>query len=428
MYGPSRSEVAKLVLGTVTGSVIEWYAFDITAIAASIAWPYTFFQRPDAFTGLLFSLSVYGLAFLARPLGGFVFGHFGDRYGRRATLTWTLVTMGVCTLGIGLTPSHAGEWSVALIALFTFMQGFAIGGEWGGVSTWITEYAARSRRRAFWTSWVNQGLALGLVLATAAFSVLISTLGDAGFVAGAWRIPFYVGAAATVPAVVVRMKMVESPLFDSLQKRSQVERAPAFAVLRKMWRLVLLMVAAWFSVPAVSYVVTSFSPAYLKLSGMPAETGPLSISIATVALMGLILLTGLLGDRVGRRRVLLLSQALGFVLAVPYFLLLNTGDPLLVIAGQTLFYGATQFGLSVISAYLAEQFPGRYRYSGAGMSFQIGALLGGGLAPVVASYLMDAFGGPKGSWIYIAGLMMAYSAVSMAATLASRETVNRELD
>jgi len=430
-----RREVIKVAAAATIGTTIEWYDFFISATAAAIVWPLTHFYSKDPATALLSSLITFGLGFVARPVGAIIFGHLGDKYGRKTTLVWTLVTMGIGTLGIGLTPPYfstgfwpgIGIWAGILLAIFRLLQGLAVGGEWGGASTIITEYAAKSKYRAFWASWVQQGVPFGVIASNGAFLLLQLYYPQQAFLDTGWRIAYYVGAAVLVVGAIIRYKIFESPLFQQILTQRRVERVPFVTLMKNQWKTVLLLAIGWTYNNAVFYVSLSFGQAYLIALGFP-RTFPQQLNIiASIAAIFFIIAAAYIADRFGRKRIIIPAALLAAVYQFPYFMLLNTKDVGLIILAAIL-GNVGYLGYATYSAFFAEQFPARYRYTGTSFAYHLSTPLSGGLAPIIAGWIFSIYGAnPLVAWPYIALMGFIYGIISAAAMAFTKETYKKEL-
>ena len=412
----------------VLGTTIDFYDFFISGSAAALAWPTVFFASAGPTLALVFSFSAFVVSYLARPFGGFVFGHFADTVGRQKTLIWTLVTMGLGTLGIGLVPSYAslGALSVVLLVCFRILQGFGVGGEWGGAASWVVEFASKSKWRSFWGSWVQQGSAFGILLSSASFTLILTYFSHSAFLDYGWRIPFFVGAAVMIVAAIMRYKASESPLFRDMRTRGEAEKLPALLVLRKQWKKVLILAAVGAYTAQVGSL-GQFTVSYLKALGTNPAFATFTLTIGGLISVGGILLSGILGKSIGRRNTILLASVGGLVSAYPFFILLNTKDPTLILVGvaMTFLFGSMEGG--VIAAFFTEQFSTIYRASGSGIAHELGGVLGA-ISPILASALLGIYGGPQNAWPYIAAVPAAYGVLAGVCVMLTRETKNVNLE
>lgn len=419
---PARMYIAKVAVAATIGSWVENYDFLISGTAAAIIWPTVFFPQTNEAIGLLLSVTIFALSFVVRPIAAFIFGHIGDRYGRRSTLFWTLLTMGLGTLAIAVTPSYAqiGVLGGVLLAIFRIVQGLGFGGEWQGAATWVAETAAKSKSRGFWSGWVSQMSPLGAISANLAFTLTIASMDHQSFVNWGWRIPFYVGVLVIVAGIIVRLRLEESSVFKAIKERNRIARVPSLEVLKKMPKTIALVGIAASYVGGAGFTVYVFSLAYLNALKAPSYIGTLSIIIGGVVGMFVILFTSILSDRIGRLKIIMISQALTVLFVAPYFMLMNTLNPVFITVAQIAMLALVFSAFSVFPAYFTEIFPAEFRYSGSGLVYQFYNLIGGGFVPIISSYLLFAFGGPLLAWPYVAGLIALYSIAGLVASLASR--------
>ncbi|MGW0816382.1 MFS transporter [Streptomyces viridiviolaceus] len=412
---PMRAALAALV-----GTSIEWYDFYAFATAAAIVFDDVFF--PADMPPLVRTLSAFGtfaVGFLLRPLGGIVFGHIGDRVGRKKTLVITLMMMGVASFAIGLLPTYAqvGVLAPILLIVLRLIQGVAIGGEWGGAVLVAVENAPRGRA-TFFGSFAQLGSSVGALLSTGAFS-LMNLWGSEAFESWGWRVPFLASAVLVVIGLVIRLKLEEAPVMDEIRaQRTERDRLPVVEVFQSSWRTVLTGVFALATATGGYYVVTSFLLAYgtgeLKLSESMLLNG-----LTLAAFLELVVTPGLswLGDRVGAHRVVVAGLAGVILLSVPQFLAMETGSVVLIYAamlGMRLVMSALY---GPIAAILAEGFAPRVRYTGISLSYQVCNMIFGGFAPLAAVSLSAAAGG---HYWPAAALLMAISAIGIGCTLRLR--------
>jgi len=430
-----RSEVIKVAAAGVVGTTIEWYDFFIAGTAAAIAWPQVFFPSKDPATSLLLSITAFGLGFIARPVGAILFGHFGDKLGRKRVLIWTLLTMGIGTLGIGLTPPYSpmGGWigigvlAGVLVTIFRLIQGLGVGGEWGGATALVAEFTAKSRYRAFWGSWVQQGVPFGLIAANGVFLILSSQLSSQDFLNWGWRVPFYIGAIIIVIGVIIRYKIFETPLFKKFLETRKPEKVPFATLMREQWKTVIILAIGWWYVNALFYIITSFSQGYLVLLGFTRPFATFTVLVASAIAVFITILGSVVADKIGRRPVLLISSIGSGILSIPYFLMLNSKDPIIVLLAQIMLLNVVLFGYAVLPAFFSEHYPTKYRYTGTAFTYHIAAPFSGGLAPSIASIFVASLGGPIGAGIYIGLLGLAYGVSSGIAVAIAKETVKGEL-
>jgi MFS family permease len=429
-----RSEIIKVATAAVIGTTIEWYDFFIAGTAAALAWPSVFFPSKDPAVSLLNAIITFGIGFVARPIGAILFGHFGDKLGRKNVLIWTLLTMGIGTLGIGLTPPYSsmpgwigiGVWAGILVTIFRLLQGLGVGGEWGGATSLVAEFSAKSKYRAFWGSWVQQGVPFGLIAANGVFLLIASTFSQQDFLSWGWRIPFYIGAVVIVIGIIIRYKISETPLFKTVLEKRQIEKVPFVKLMKEQWKTVIILAIGWWYVNSLFYIITSFSQGYLVLLGFTRPFAILSIVIASVVAVFITILGSVIADKIGRKPVLLISSFGSGILSIPYVMLLNMQNSLIVILAQVMLLNIVLFGYAVLPAYFSEHYPTKYRYSGTAFTYHIASPFSGGIAPIIAGIFVASLGGPKAAAIYIGLLGFAYGISSAIAIILARETVKQQ--
>lgn len=416
-----------IISASTLGTVIEWYDFFFYSFLAVTVFPVVFFPRLDPFAGIIASFTTNFVGFAARPLGAAFFGWFGDRTGRKSTLVTTLLLIGISTILMGILPGYATLGIVApiLLAALRFAQGVGVGGEWGGSVLLTLEYGD-DRHRGFWTSWPQTGVPIGLGLAALSVLLFENLYPGVAFQSVGWRMPFLLSAMLLLVGLYIRLRILETPPFVRLKAEGQESKNPLLDTLRSHWREILLSVLLRSGEQAPFYIFTTFVLSYgftvLKLDPALFYTG-----IALTALVSVVSMPtfGVLSDRVGRKRWYLCGTLVMAVFAFPYFLLLNTTNPLLIILALLLSLGICHAWLyGPQAALIAERFGTRIRYTGASLGYQLASITAGGPAPIVATYLLAnsmhiAPGIPASMLIaiYLAGM----SLVSLFAVLFLKE-------
>ncbi len=418
--GRQTTSMGKVAFASFIGTAIEFYDFYIYGTAAALVFGGVFFPEFAAATGTLASFATFAVAFFARPLGAVIFGHFGDRLGRKAMLIVSLLLMGVATFLIGLLPGFAtiGYAAPLLLVLLRFLQGIGLGGEWGGAVLMATEHATEGRR-GLYSSFPQMGPAAGFLLSSGLFLYLTLALSDAQFAAWGWRIPFLASAVLVLIGLYVRVTIAETPVFRQAMEEGTRARVPVWDMVRT-YPLVLILASGGISLTyVIFYTVTTFSLAYgTETLGLASSTMLYCVMIA-VAIMGLsVPVFAILSDRVGRRRLCLLAAALAAVWAFPLFWLLDTGNPVFIALSFTVAMTIFAMLFGPMGAYLPELFGTRLRYSGAAVSYNLGGVIGGGLGPTIASQLLILTGVSWSISLYI--LLMAV--VSFASIFFLSET------
>ncbi|MGW1228570.1 MFS transporter [Streptomyces sp. NPDC001478] len=407
---------SRTALATLLGTTLEWYDFFLYGTAAALIFDKQFFPDLSPAAGTLAAFSTLAVGFVARPLGGLVFGHFGDRLGRRSTLVVSLVMMGIGSTLIGAVPSYdtIGIWAPVLLVLLRVVQGIGLGGEGAGATLMSMEHAPEGRRNLY-AGFPQMGTPAGLVLANMIFLATNSLAGHAAFTAWAWRIPFLLSFVLVGVGLVVRLRVTESPSFDRARQEDEVVRFPlAEAVRTGLPRLVVTLLAVVAN-SAVAYVFMVFTLSYgTKHLGFDQRFLVLGVSGAAVLWFLSIPVWTVVADRRGRRTLFIGGSVAILLWCAVFFPLLDTGDrlpALLALAGMGLIIPVTH---CVQGAIIADTFPVRVRYSGTSLILQIGAVLGGGLAPMISSALLGSGGSSTGVTWYLVG-MCALSLVGAVA-------------
>jgi MHS family shikimate/dehydroshikimate transporter-like MFS transporter len=387
-----RSMTRRVITASFVGTAVEWYDFYLYGTASALVFNVLFFPDFDPLVGTIASFGTFAAGFLARPIGGIVFGHFGDRLGRKKMLVFSLVGMGAATFLIGVMPTYdqIGFLAPVLLIVLRLAQGFAVGGEWGGAVLMSVEHE-EEHRRGLAGSWTQAGSPAGLVLSTIVFG-LAATLPQDDFLAWGWRIPFLFSAVLVIVGLAIRLRVVESPEFEAaMQQEGEPVRLPALEAIRKHPLNILLAVAMCLAPFVNFYLFATFILTYATTQlGMDRGTVLLIVAVSALVEIATIPLAAALSDRIGRRKVFLAGTVLFALYAYPFFLI-NEALPGVWTFGITVFVGLAlihPFMYGPMATLFAEMFPPRVRYSGASLGYQIGAIFGGGFAPLILTALL----------------------------------------
>jgi len=413
-----RASIRQVALASFIGTAIEWYDFYLYGTAAALVFPKLFFPHFSPLAGTLASFGTFGVAFIARPIGGVVFGHFGDRIGRKSMLVITLLLIGGATFLVGLLPGfeQVGVLAPIFLVMLRFLQGFAVGGEWGGATLMAVEHAPEKSRH-FYGSWPQTGAPAGLILSTAVFGAF-SSLPNQQFFAWGWRVPFLLSIALIGVGLFIRLRILESPSFSRVKELGAESKVPLLEVLRDYLSAAVLAIGMVLIVMAGYYIVTTFTLSYITRSlGVPRNVALKGLLVAGAAQTAGILIFSWVADRVGTRLVAIWSAACIFLLSYPYFWLVDTRRPALIWLAMSVWMFAEGSLYGITGVYLAGLFPARVRYSGISFSYQMAGMLGSALAPIISTALIQWAGGA--SWPVATYLAITAFISLIAAYLAS---------
>ncbi|MFE2751944.1 MFS transporter [Actinosynnema sp. NPDC059335] len=425
-----KPSFAKVVVASLIGTTIEWYDFFLYGSAAALVFNKLFFPTADPLTGTLLAFTTYAIGFLARPLGGLVFGHFGDKLGRKKLLVLSLLLMGGATFAMGLLPTYAaiGVAAPLLLTLLRLVQGFALGGEWGGAVLIVSEHGS-AERRGFWASWPQAGVPMGNLLATAVLAVLAAVQSDEAFLSWGWRVPFLLSGVLVLIGLWIRLSVSESPVFLEAQAKIEAgrleEKPPIVAVVRDHWREVLIAMGARMAENVSYYVITAFILVYITSElGMARSAGLNAVLIASFVHLVTIPLWGALSDRIGRRTTYLIGTVGIGLWMFAFFALLDTKSffPMTVAVTIGLVLHGAMYGPQ--AAFFSELFGTKVRYSGASIGYQLASIAAGAVAPLIATALLQAYD----STLPVVFYVLAMCVLTVIAVVAAKETKGSSLN
>jgi len=398
-----RRHLVRAVTASAIGTTIEWYDFFLYGVAAATVFPQKFFPGSDPFIGTLLSFSTYFVGFAARPLGAAIFGHYGDRVGRKALLIITMMMMGVATVGLGLVPSYAtiGIWGAVLLTLGRVLQGISVGGEWSG-SVLIAGEWTDPNARGFTTSFAQLGAPAGMVLANGALALMTVVTSEADFLDWGWRIPFLASIVLVFVGLYIRIGILETPVFARLKAQGTVSSAPVLDVLKKNWRQVVLTALLRTGQQVPFYIFTTYIITYATQQlGFGRSTILNFVMIQSIISTMTIPLMGHLSDIYGRRRITALGCVVMMIFPFVYFWLLDTRSVWGVFVAIAVGLPLHDLQYGPQAAFIAESFPGSLRYSGSSLGYQLASITAGGPAPILAVILLRQFGTSMAIAVYM---------------------------
>lgn len=424
---PPREQILPVIVASALGSAIEWSDFFYYSFLAVTVFPTVFFSPLNPSIGILASFTANFIGFVARPLGGVLFGRIGDRVGRKSTLAATLLLIGVTTMFMGVLPSYAqlGIAAPLLLVSLRFLQGVGVGGEWGGAVLLTMEFS-NQRRRGFWTSWPQIGVPVGLALSAASILLFKGLYPGEAFQVIGWRIPFLLSTILVALGLYIRLRIPETPAFLRLVASHRQAVNVTLTACRLYWREILQTALIRTGEQAPYYIFTTFALTYGTLI-LHLDVTLIFISMIAASGVSSCMMPcfGALSDRVGRRRTTIYGALMMMACAFPYFLLLNTRNPLLVILALALALGCPHACLyGPQSSLIAERFPTRLRYTGASLGYQLASIIAGGPAPIIATYLLTRSSAqPVGlpAWVLIALYIIAAALITLLAALPLKE-------
>lgn len=420
----------KVVGASMAGTIVEWYEFFLYGTAATLVFSKVFFAAGTSeLDAILAAFVTYAVGFFARPLGGIVFGHFGDKHGRKKLLQFSLVLVGGATFLMGCLPTfnQIGYWAPALLVTLRFIQGFAVGGEWGGAVLLVAEHSP-NKSRGFWASWPQAGVPAGNLLATVVLLILTATLSDEAFLSWGWRVAFWLSAVIVFVGYYIRTKVTDAPIFLEAQKQAEVIKAASygvFEVLKRYPRGVFTAMGLRFGENVMYYLVVTFTITYLSVEvGTDTQTILWWMLVAHAVHFAVIPLVGKLADRIGRRPVYMFGAVTAGTWGFFAYPMFNSGHNAVIMTAIIIGLVFHAFMYATQPAIMAEMFPTRMRYSGVSLGYQVTSIVAGSLAPIIAVALLSRFSSSVPIAWYLAGSCL----ITVIAVIAARETKGLALE
>ncbi|WP_233858417.1 MFS transporter [Paraburkholderia sp. HD33-4] len=425
-HAESRATSTRAALSSFIGTTVEWYDYFLYGTAAALVFPKVFFNELSPELATLASMASFAVAFILRPLGGMVIGHFGDRIGRKKMLIFTLLVMGLCTAAIGFLPSYnsVGNWSPALLIALRVVQGFALGGEWGGAALMTVEHAPEGRRGLFGAT-MQMGVPAGLLVSTAAFA-LVSSLPDSQFFAWGWRLPFIFSLALLFVGMYIRLQVTEPANFEKVKAAGKVARIPLLEVWQNEKKKTLIMVFFQTAANVGYFLITVYALTYIT-GTLHLPRGVASTGLLIAAVVDLIMqpFFGWLSDKIGRKVVYGFGAIFFAVYAFPMFWLLDTGNPVLITVALSLGLGIGHASTGSLHGVIyAEQYPTRYRFSGSSTAYQLSGIVSSAPTPLIAAWLVAR----TGSSMAVSWYVVVAAIITLVCVLLVKETFREPID
>jgi MFS family permease len=420
-----RAQLRRAVIASTVGTTIEWYDFLLYSTVTGLVFGKLFFPKSDPLVGVLEAFAIYTVGFIARPIGAMIFGHYGDRIGRKGALIATLLLTGLATFAVGFVPTYdtVGIWGAVILTIIRFIQGIGVGGEWGGSVLLSMEWARTNKHRGFITSWPQLGGPAGLLLANIAVLVFSRISGDQFLVWG-WRIPFMLSIVMVAVGLYIRLGILETPAFRRLVAEKRIERVPVVEVIKRQPGAIILTALARMAEQAPAYIYLAFVFAYgTQVLHASRDFLLTSLICAGIVSMATIPLAGHFSDKIGRKRMYLIGAVLTGIFGFIYFAMLNTTVPALIFLGIVLSFVPHDLMYGPQAALIAECFTPRLRYSGASIGYQLSSVISGGPAPLIATALLAAYG----SGYVIAAYILFCAIVSIVSTAMLPDYTNRDI-
>ncbi len=410
----ARRQLRRAVLASTIGTTIEWYDFFLYSTVTGLVFAKLYFPKSDPLVGTLEAFLIYAVGFIARPVGAAIFGHYGDRIGRKATLIVTLLLMGLATFAVAFVPTYAsiGVWGAVMLTVLRFIQGVGVGGEWGGSVLMSMEWARTNAHRGFVASWPQFGVPAGLFVANLAVLAMSAISGDA-FVTWGWRVPFFLSIVLVGIGLYIRLNILETPIFAKLLAERKIEKTPMFEVIRRQPKDILLSAFARMAEQAPFYIFTAFVFTYgVRTLGASRDLLLTAVLAASVLEFFTIPLFGHVSDLIGRRRMYMIGAAAAGLFGFVYFAMVDTRNPTWIFVAIVLSLVPHAMMYGPQAALIAESFTGRLRYSGASLGYQLASVIAGGPAPLIATALFAYYrsGYAIAFYVFVCGLLSLFAA------------------
>jgi metabolite-proton symporter len=419
-------QLRRAVIASTIGTAIEWYDFFLYSTVTGLVFAKLFFPKSDPLTGTLEAFAIYAVGFIARPVGAAIFGHYGDRIGRKSTLIITLMLMGIATFLVALVPTYEqiGVWGAVILTILRFVQGVGVGGEWGGSVLMSMEWARDNNTRGFIASWPQFGVPCGLFLANLAV-LAFSQMSGEQFLTWGWRLPFLMSLILVVVGLYIRLGIMETPVFTKLVSERKIARTPILDVIRQQPKEIILSALARMAEQTPFYIFTAFVFAY-GIGTLKVSRDFLLVAVLTASIVSFVSipLFGHISDRIGRKTMYMLGAVTVGVFGFVYFAMLETGSLVLIFAAIVLSLIPHDMMYGPQAALIAESFTGKLRYSGASLGYQLASVIAGGPAPIIATWLFATYGTP----FAIAGYILACAILTLIATAMMTEYAGKDIE
>ncbi len=421
-----RVQLRRAVIASTIGTAIEWYDFFLYSTVTGLVFAKLFFPKSDPLTGTLEAFAIYAVGFIARPVGAAIFGHYGDRIGRKSTLIITLMLMGIATFLVALVPTYEqiGVWGAVILTILRFVQGVGVGGEWGGSVLMSMEWARDNNTRGFIASWPQFGVPCGLFLANLAV-LAFSQMSGEQFLTWGWRLPFFMSLILVVVGLYIRLGIMETPVFTKLVSERKIARTPILDVIRQQPKEIILSALARMAEQTPFYIFTAFVFAY-GIGTLKVSRDFLLVAVLTASVVSFVSipLFGHISDRIGRKTMYMLGAVTVGVFGFVYFAMLETGSLVLIFAAIVLSLIPHDMMYGPQAALIAESFTGKLRYSGASLGYQLASIIAGGPAPIIATWLFATYGTP----FAIAGYILACAILTLIVTAMMTEYAGKDIE